>query len=107
MVALGLKTIVCNGAFQCFGVFSATDLFCTSGVSVSCLGNAASRKEIYHAVNHTQKHGREVFTPKLIALKPIRKRTRNRCAYYTPDYISGHFPTRSHVKENAKSVLQK
>ena len=68
VVALGLKTIVCNGAFQCFSVFSATDLFCTSGVSVSCLGNAASRKEIYHAVNHTQKHGREVFTPKLIAL---------------------------------------
>ena len=37
----------------------------------------------------------------LIAFEPIRKRTRNRCFYY-PDYISGHFQTRSDIKENAK-----
>ena len=86
--------------------FSATVFFCTSDVSVSCLGNAASRKEIYHGVNHTQKHGREVFTPKLIAFEPIRKRTKNRCAYY-PDQSLGHFQTRSHIKENVKSVQQK
>ena len=42
-------------------------------LSVSCLGNAASRKENYHSVNHTQKHGREVFTSKIIAFEPIRK----------------------------------
>ena len=30
-----------------FSVFSVTDFFCTSDVSVSCLGNAASRMEIY------------------------------------------------------------
>ena len=45
----------------------------------------------------------KLFTSMLIAFEPIRKRTRNRCFYY-PDYISGHFQTRSDIKENAKSV---
>ena len=66
----------------------------------------ASRKEIYHGVNHAQRHGREVFTPKLIAFEPIKKRTGNCCAYYL-DYMSCHFQTRSHIKEKAKSVSQK
>ena len=78
-----------------FSVFSATDFFCTSGVSVSCSGNVASRKEIYHSVNHTQKTGREVFTPKLIMKKDWKLlRSLPRL----------HFQTRSHIKENAKSV---
>ena len=92
MVALGLKTGVYNGVFQCF---QCDGLFCTSGVSVSCSGNVASGKEIYHSVNHTQKTGREVFTPKLITKKdwkPLRSLPRL------------HFQTRSHIKENAKSV---
>ena len=70
-----------------FIVFSATNFFCTSGVSVSCSGNTASRKEIYPSVNNIEKHDGEVLTPKsYIAFEPIRKRTENRCAYYR-DYI--------------------
>ena len=83
--------------------FSVTDFFCTSGVSVGCSGKWQSRKDICHGVYHTPKHGRELFTSTLIAFEPIRKRTRNHCFYY-PDYISGHFQTCSHIKENAKSV---
>ena len=45
-----------------FLVFSVRPtFFCSSGVSVCCSGNASSRKEIYHGVNHTQKHVTEVF----------------------------------------------
>ena len=43
--------------FGVSGVFSVTDLFRNSSVRVCCLGNTAYRKEIYHDVNHTQKHG--------------------------------------------------
>ena len=58
-------------------VFSATDCFCSSGVSVCCSGNAASRKQNYHGATYTQEHGPEVFTPNLIAFEAIRKRTGN------------------------------
>lgn len=92
--------------FSVFSAFSVTNFFCTTDVSASCSGNEASGKEIYHGVNHAQKHGREVFTQKSIAFEPIRKRTGNYCTYYL-DYRSGHFQIRSHIKENAKSVLQK
>ena len=92
--------------FSDFSVSSATDFFFTSGVSVSCSGNAASKKGNLPGVNHTQKLCRELFTPKLIAFEPVRKRTGNRCTYYL-DYISSNFQTRSHTEENGKSVSQK
>ena len=49
--------------FSVFSVFSETDLLCSSGIRTCCSGDAASRKEIYHGVNHTQEHGTEEFTP--------------------------------------------
>ena len=104
VVALGVKTTVYNGVFSVFSAFSVTNFFCTTDVSASCSGNDASGKEIYHRVNHAQKHGREVFTQKSIAFEPIRKRTGNCYTYYL-DYRSGHFQICSHIKEKAKSVL--
>ena len=95
--------------FSDFNVSSATDFFFTSGVSVSCSGNPASKKKIYHGVNHTQKlcyYSRELFTPKLIAFEPIRKRTGNCYTYYL-DYISSNFQTRSHIKENGSDSVLK
>ena len=71
------KSVFASVFFVVSSVFSATDLFCSSSVSVCCSGNAASRKEIYHVVRHTQEHGTEVFTPNLIAFEPIRKRSGN------------------------------
>ena len=44
--------------------------------------------------------------PKLIAFEPIRKKTRNCCAYYL-DYMSGHFQTHSHIKENTLNLYHK
>ena len=49
--------------------FSVTDFFCTSGVSVGCSGKWQSRKDIWHGVYHTPKHGRELFTSMLIAFE--------------------------------------
>ena len=57
-------------------------------------------------MNNAQKHGREGFTQKLIAIEPIGKSTGNCCAYYL-DYMSGHFPTRSHIKENTLNLYHK
>lgn len=47
--------------------------FCKSGVIVCFSGNVASKKEIYHCVNHSQKHSTGAFTPKWIAFEPIKK----------------------------------
>ena len=59
-----------------------------------------------HGVNHAKKHGREVFTPRLIAFEPIRKRIGNCFAYYL-DYMSGHFQTHSHRPKNTLNLYHK
>ena len=78
--------------FSDFNVSSATDFFSLLEKVLVARVTRHLKKEIYHGVNHTQKLCRELFSPKLIAFEPIRKRTGNCYTYYL-DYISSNFQT--------------